>query len=486
MRKIPLGAVLASVCLLSGCLVGPRYQRPVVTAPPVFRGQEGEAQKASIADLPWWQIFQDETLRGLIKTAVANNNDLRMAAARVEQARQFAAQARSEYSPGVGYEAGISGGKNESLGNPANSSGKTRGTVLVGIGAAWEADVWGRIRRSNEYALARYLGTEQGRRGVMLSLVSSVAQAYLELLELDLRLEIARRNVNSFQASLKIFEERLNAGTASRLETARAQAALATIAAAIPELERRIALQENQIQILLGSTPGPIPRKGSLLEQTLPPEVPAGLPSSLLERRPDVLEAEAAVRAANAQIGIAAAAVFPKIGLTALFGRVSSPLADFTAGRLSVWSVAATAAGPIWEGGGIRARKRQAVAVWEQARIGYEQTVLGAFRDVSNALITREKLEGVRARQMEAVKAYQAAVEVSLQRYTAGKSSYFEVLEAQQQLVPTENALAQTELDRRLVIVQLYQALGGGWNLSNAEWSGPPAGFQPSAPNPSP
>jgi multidrug efflux system outer membrane protein len=486
MRRIRLGVVLASVCLLSGCLVGPRYQRPVVTAPPVFRGQEGEAQKASIADLPWWEIFQDEALRGLIKTAIANNNDLRIAAARVEQARQFARLARSDYFPGVGYQVGISGGRNESLGTPIDSGGKSRGTIAVGIGAAWEADVWGRIRRSNEYALARYLGTEQGRRGVLLSLVSGVAQAYLELLELDLRLEIARRNVNSFQASLKIFEERLNAGTASRLETARAQAALATIAAAIPELERRIALQENQIQILLGSTPGPIPRKGTLLEQTLPPEVPAGLPSSLLERRPDVLEAEAAVRAANAQIGIAAAAVFPKIGLTALFGRVSSPLADFTAGRLSVWSVAATAAGPIWEGGGIRAQKRQAVAVWEQARIGYEQTVLGAFRDVSNALITREKLEGVRARQMEAVKAYQAAVEVSLQRYTAGKSSYFEVLEAQQQLVPTENALAQTELDRWLVIVQLYQALGGGWNLSNAEWSGPPAGFQPSAPNPSP
>jgi multidrug efflux system outer membrane protein len=458
----------------------------VVTSPPVFRGQEGEAQKASIADLPWWEIFQDEALRSLIQTAIANNNDLRIAAARVEQARQFARQARSDYFPGVGYQVGASGGKNEYLGTPAGSSGKTQGTFAVGLGAAWEADVWGRIRRSNEYALAKYLGTEQGRRGVLLSLVSGVAQAYLELLELDLRLEIAHRNVNSFQGSLKIFEERLNAGTASRLETARAQAALSTTAAAIPDLERRIAIQENQIRILLGASPGPIPRKGTLLEQTLPPEVPAGLPSSLLERRPDVLEAEAAVRAANAQVGIAAAAVFPKIGLTALFGRSSSPLVEFTAGRLSVWSVAATAAGPIWEGGGIRAQKRQAVAVWEQARIGYEQTVLGAFRDVSNALITREKLEGVRARQLEAVKAYQVAVEVSLKRYTAGKSSYFEVLEVQQQLVPAENALAQTELDRRLVIVELYKALGGGWNLSNAGWSAPPAASQPPLPSPNP
>jgi multidrug efflux system outer membrane protein len=472
MRRIRGGAVAAAACLLSGCLVGPRYQRPAVTAPPVFRGPAGEAQKASIADLGWWEIFRDETLGGLVKTAIANNNDLRIAAARVEQARQYAAEARAAYRPGVGYEAGLSGGRNESLGNPAGSSGITRGTVAVGLGAVWEADVWGRIRRSNEYALARYLGTEQGRRGVLLSLVSSVARAYLELLGLDLRLEIARRNVESFQGSLKLFEERLNAGAASRLETARAQAALATTAAAIPELERRIALQENQIRILLGAAPGPIPRRGTLLEQTLPPDVPAGLPSSLLERRPDVLEAEAAVRAANAQVGIVAAALFPKIGLTALFGRVSSPLADFTAGRVSVWSVAGMATGPIWEGGGIRARKRQAVAVWEQARIAYEQAALGAFRDVSNALITREKLEEVRARQMEAVRAYQDAVEVSLSRYRAGRSSYFEVLEAQQQLVPAENALAQTELDRRLVIVQLYQALGGGWNLSDAEWSG--------------
>jgi multidrug efflux system outer membrane protein len=483
MRTFLSATALALSFLLSGCLVGPRYKRPAVTSPPVFRGQQGEAQKASIADLPWWEIFQDETLRDLIKTALANNNDLRIAAARVEQARQFARMARSEYHPGVGYQASISGGKNEFLGSPGDSSGKQRGAVGVVLGASWEADVWGRIRRSNEYALAAYLGTEHGRRGVMLSLVSNVAQAYFELLELDLRLEIARRNVKSFQESLNLFESRLNAGAASRLETSRAQGAVSTTAAVIPELERQIAIQENQIRILLGAAPGAIPRKGTLLEQTLPPEVPQGLPSSLLERRPDVLQAETVVRAANAQIGIAAAAAFPRIGLTALFGRTSGPLEDFTLGRKSIWSVAGSAAGPIWEGGSIRAQKRQAVAIWEQTRIGYEQTVLGAFRDVSNALITRQKLEEVRAQQMDAVKAYRAAVDVALKRYTAGRSSYFEVLDAQQQLFPAENALAQTELNRRLVIVQLYQALGGGWNLTNAQWSGPPAGA-PAPPHP--
>jgi multidrug efflux system outer membrane protein len=457
----------------------------VVTAPAVNRGQ-ATAEAASLADLPWWEVFQDETLRGLVKTALANNNDLRVAVKRVEQARQLTVQAHAEYMPNVGYEAGISEGKNESLGNPAPSNGARRGTFAVGLAAAWEADVWGRIRRLNEVALANYLASEQGRRGVLLSLVSSVAQAYFELLELDLRLEIARRNVQAFEGSRKIFQERLEGGTASRLETARAEGALAATAATIPELERRMAIQENEIHLLLGSAPGPIPHPGTLLEQTIPPTVPAGLPSELLERRPDVLQAEMAVRAANAKIGIAMAAFFPKIGLTTLLGRVSSPLDDFTSGRMNVWSAAASLAGPIWEGRGLRAQKLQAVAAWEQARIEYEQAALSAFRDVSNALITREKLETVRDRQMEAVKAFQDAVEVSQQRYMAGKSGYFEVLEAQQQLVPAENALAQTELDRRLVIVQLYHALGGGWHLGDADWVGPPAGAPPAAPKQNP
>lgn len=464
-----LACQLAIGSLLTGCLVGPNYKRPSVAAPPTYRGQD-RAQQASFADLPWWEVFKDDTLRSLIKTALANNQDLRIAAARVEQARQFARQTKSEYYPGVGYEGAISGGKNESLGSPTLSGKSPRGTVAVAVAAAWEADVWGRIRRLNEAARAQYLGTEQARRGVMLSLVSSVAQAYFELLELDLRLEIARSNLRSFQESLDLFQRRLDGGTASRLETSRAQGVVSSTAAVIPEFERQIALQENEIQILLGSTPGPIARNGTLLQETIPPDVPAGLPSALLERRPDVLAAESSVRAANAQIGVTAAALFPKIGLTALLGRASSPLEDITSGKWSIWSIAGSAAGPIWEGGGLRAQKRQAVAFWEQTRIQYEQTVLAAFRDVSNALITREKLEDVRARQIESVKAYQDAVDVALQRYSAGKSSYFEVLDAQQQLFPAEILLATTELGRRLAIVQLYEALGGGWKLTDAQF----------------
>jgi multidrug efflux system outer membrane protein len=478
LRAIAAGAAL----LLGGCVVGPNYQRPVVTPPAVSRGQAAP-ESASLADLPWWDVFRNDTLRELVRTAIANNNDLRVAVQRVEQARLYRVQTHSEYLPGVGYQVGVSGGQNESLGNPAGSSGAQRGTIAVGLAATWEADVWGRIRRLNEYSLAGYLASEQARRGVLLSLVTGVAQAYFELLELDLRLDIARRSVQSFEGSLRIFQERLEAGTASRLDSTRAEAALASTAAAIPELERRIAIKENEIHLLMGSAPGGIARQGTLLEQTLPPEVPAGIPSQLLERRPDVLGAEMAVRAANAQIGLAIAAFFPRIGLTTLLGRVSSPLLDFTAGRTNVWGGAATALGPIYAGRSLQAQKRQAIAAWEQTRIEYEQTVLSAFHDVSNALITREKLEAIRQRQIEAVRAYQDAVEVSTQRYVAGKSGYFEVLEAQQQLFPAENALAQTELDRRLVIVQLYQALGGGWQLGDAEWSSPPAaGAPPPAP----
>jgi multidrug efflux system outer membrane protein len=475
MRRLYPSVVLAAGCFLGGCVVGPQYKRPAVTPPLVFRGQDGEAQQASIADLPWWELFKDEALHGLIKSAIANNNDLRVAVARVEQARQAAVQAHSEYLPTVGYQVAISGGKNESLGNPIAAGGRQQGTAAIGLAAAWEADVWGRIRRSNEFALARYLQTEHARRGVLLSLVSGLARAYFGLLELDLRLEIAHRNVAAFEDSLKLFQARLEAGTASRLETARARAAVEITAANIPELERRIAIQENEIRILLGSVPGPITRRGTLLQQTLPPDVPAGLPSSLLERRPDILEAESGVRAANAQIGIATAAFFPKIGLTAVLGQVSSPLEDFVSGRASVWGLAASAAGPIYTGRFLRSRKREAIAAWEESRIQYEQAVLGAFRDVSNALITREKLDAVRTHQMEAVKSYEEAVAVALQRYNAGKSGYLEVLDAQLLLFPAENALAQTELDRRLALVQLYQALGGGWNLADAGWSGPPA-----------
>jgi NodT family efflux transporter outer membrane factor (OMF) lipoprotein len=259
-------------------------------------------------------------------------------------------------------------------------------------------------------------------------------------------------------------------GVAFKLDTSRAEAAQAASAANIPEFERQIALQENVISVLLGSNPHPIVHTAKLLDEIVPPDIPVGLPSALLERRPDVLAAEQQVRAANAQVGVAIANFFPQIGLTALLGQASTPLSRITAGSANVWSIAGNFTGPIYQGGALTAQKRQAVAFWQQTKLQYEQTALNAFTDVSNALISRQKFEATRIEQARSVAAYQQAVTVSLQRYTAGRASYFEVLDAQQQLYPQQTFLAQTELNRRLVIVQLYLALGGGWNLTDSDW----------------
>jgi multidrug efflux system outer membrane protein len=263
------------------------------------------------------------------------------------------------------------------------------------------------------------------------------------------------------------------------LETSRADAARAVAAASIPELERQIVLKENQISVLIAKNPEGIVHTAKLLDQIVPPSIPAGLPSALLERRPDILEAEERMRFANARVGVATAAFFPRLGLTTFFGRASAPLSELSSGQATVWSVAGNLAGPLYQGGALKAQKRQAVVFWQQMRLEYEMTALRAFQDVSDTLISREKYDSIRVAQMQAVDAYRQSVTVSLDRYVAGRASYFEVLEAQQQLYPAENALAITELNRRVVIVQLYKALGGGWNLSDPQWIGPIAQGQP-------
>lgn len=465
----------AVVFLFLGCAVGPNYQRPKVNAPTEYRGSEGSDPQASIADLPWWEVFKDPRLKELVQAAIANNYDLQIAVTRIEQSRQIAAQARSQYFPFLNYGVTASNGKNEFAGAVVPNEGQTRGAFVAAASVAWEADLWGRIRRENEAARAQYLATEEARRGVMLSLVSDVAQAYFELLDLDLQLDIAKRTTESFSQTVNLFTQRLEGGVASKLDTSRAEAAQATAAASIPELERQIALKENQISVLLGKNPDSIPHRANLLNQVVPPDVPSGLPSALLERRPDILEAEEHLRASNAQIGVATANFFPRIGLTALFGRASSPLDSLSSGQATVWTIAGNLAGPIYQGGALRAQKRQVVALWEQSKLQYAQTAQLAFQDVSNALVSRIKYEATRVEQARAVHAYQESVKVSLQRYLAGKASYFEVLDAQLQLYPAEYALAFTELNRRTVVVQLYKALGGGWNLKDPDWAGPPS-----------
>lgn len=468
--RILVAVILASSFVLSGCMVGPNYKRPPIAAPPVFRGEQGAQEQASLADLPWWEVFKDENLKGLIQESLKNNYDLRIAVTRVEQARQIALQARSLYYPTVDYQGEVARGRNTFLASPTPvGDNKTGDSLLLAFSAAWEIDFWGRLRRTNEASRAQFYATEEFKRGVMLLLVSDVAQTYFELLELDLELEIALRTTNSFDESLRIFTQRFEGGIASKLETSRAEASLASTAARIPELERQIEIKENQLNVLLGRNPAPIPRTTTLLQQTIPVDVPAGLPSELLERRPDVLQAEMNLITANAQVGVAKANFFPKIGLTALFGSVSAELTAFTSGT-TAWGVAATLAGPLFQGGRLKAEYRQAVAVWEEFKLQYESTTLSAFQDVANTLITRQKLEGVLTEQTRAVVALQEAVRISTLRYVAGKAGYFEVLEAQQELFPAENAVAFTELNRLLVIVQLYRSLGGGWNLNDDQW----------------
>jgi outer membrane protein, multidrug efflux system len=458
--------MVVAALVLSGCAVGPNFLRPWVNTPENFRSAPTSVDPFSIADLPWWKVFRDERLQNLIQQALTNNYDLRIAVSRVEQAWQIAAQARAQFFPQVNYDGGIARGKNSLFGSIVPNEGKTQSSTFIDLSVFWEVDLWGRIRRLNEAARAQYLATDEARRGVTISLVSSVAQAYFELLELDLQLDIARRNTQSFADTLKIFTLRLEQGVASKLETASAEGLLTATAANIPELERQIVLKENQINVLLGRNPAPVERTAALLDEKMPVAIPAGLPSSLLQRRPDIRQAEENLRAANAQVGVAVANFFPQIGLTSLFGKASPELSGFTAGTANLWAVAGNVAGPIFQGGALVAQYRQAKAAWEEARLRYEQTVLNAFQEVSNALISRQKYQEVQVQQLRSVRAYEEAVEVSLKRYIAGKASYYEVLQNQQNLFPAETILAQTELNQLLAVVQLYKALGGGWTAS--------------------
>ncbi|MDR2980828.1 MAG: efflux transporter outer membrane subunit [Puniceicoccales bacterium] len=463
--------ILFSALGLAGCAVGPDYEPPKVDVPEAFRDQPAtpEASTESIADLGWWEVYKDERLQELIHTALENNKDLKVAAARVEQSRQMSAQARSQYFPSVTASGGISRGRNQYDGSPNPQGGSTSDDALAVLGATWEIDVWGRIRRLNESAQARYLSSEEGRSGVILSLVGDVAQSYFELLELDLELEIAHRTTESFERSARIFGERRQGGVASRLETSRAEAARAQAAASIPDVERAIAQKENQLSILLGQPPGKIERTVKFAEKLVPPEVPIGIPASLLSRRPDLRASEQNLRAANADIGVAIAEYFPKIGLSTFLGRVSPEVSAFTAGSGNAWSVAGSAAMPIFEAGRITAQVREARARWDEAVAQHDSSVLNALGEVSNALIAREKYSASRVEWEKAVTALNDAVSVSMARYAIGEASYYEVLEAQQELFPAENSLARTRLNHVLSVVQLYRALGGGWQAENVK-----------------
>jgi multidrug efflux system outer membrane protein len=455
MRTLKLSfLVLFFAWFASGCVVGPKYQKPVTTAPPDFR-QLQNASATSIADQEWWQIFQDEQLQKLIHTAIQNNYDLRIAAIRVEQARATARINASGLYPQVDVGASVGQSKTPPFGNITSASLTPQ--------LSWEIDFWGRLRKERDAGQYFLLASEEGRNGVLITLISDVATDYFLLRELDLQLQIARETINARQGTLDLFNKLKQAGVNSGLDIAQAEADLAAAEASVPDLERQIVQQENALRLLLAQTPGEIPRGKSLTEQNLPPEVPAGLPSDLLERRPDIREAEASLRAFNALVGVARADFFPQISLTGLFGVASDALTGLSDGAGGTYSVGGSLLAPVFNGGRIRASYRLAMQQWEESKVTYEKSVQNSFREVSDALIQYQKLRELRVVQERQVTALERSLHLSSIRYSGGLSSYLEVLDAQRGLFNAQIALAQTKGGQLIALVQLYRALGGGW-----------------------
>jgi outer membrane protein, multidrug efflux system len=472
MRK--LVCLSLSFFLLAGCTVGPKYKRPTVSAPG-NNYLDPSPQPNSIADLSWWDLFKDPVLQQLIQEALKNNYNVRIAAARVEEERALIGVARSFFFPQVGYGANISGQRAPTVPNHTYYG--------YNLNLSWELDLWGRIRRLNEQQRAVFLATEEAQRGVWLSLVSDLAQAYFELRALDAQREIALETGRSFQETFDLFSKRVEGGASSGLETSRAEGALANVLAQIPDLQRQITAKENQINLLLGRNPGPIPRGALLSAQNDMDVVPAGLPSTLLERRPDLRQAEQEMIAANAAVGVAKANFFPVISLTGLLGGVSPQLSGLVSSGTQ-WSAAAGLAGPLFTGGQLKSQYRAAQARSDQARLFYQSVATQAFGEVSTALAAHQELAEALQQEVRSAKAYEESVRLANKRYDSGLSSYFEVIDAKLNLYPVQQFEVQYDLGRKVALVNLYLALGGGWKLSDADWVKSPAIAAPNSASP--
>lgn len=454
-----LNAALAPL-LLTACTMGPDYRKPEIAPPASFRSQAAQTGARSVADMPWQSVFTDKALQALITESLANSNDLRIAVARIQQARAMVEVARSEGIPQFGYEGAAEGGRGAVPQNE-NVRPVTFGNFSGLLTAAWELDIWGRIHRTNEAAQANLLGQEEVRRGVMLTLVSDIAANYFRLIELDQELAIAQESAKVYKGTLDLFTLRFQAGRDSRLPVERAQSAYDSSTAAIHDLTRQISQLENAISTLVGAYPKAIPR-GTPLDAQAVPETPLGSTTALLQRRPDILEAEQKMIAANAEIGVAAANFFPKIGLSAFVGGQAISVSNTTTG-FGVWGAALDMAGPIFSGGRLEGLYHQRQAFWDETVAQYKQRILAAFHETSDALVARQTLVSREAAIQSQVRALQHASDLALDRYRSGRASYFEILEAQQQLFPAKNVLAQTRRDQLVAVVNLYKALGGGW-----------------------
>jgi len=460
-RLIALSLIML---LASGCAVGPNYKRPSVTVPGTYRGaipQEATQPAAeSIGDQKWWEVFQDPQLQDLIHTALQQNYDVRIAATRILQAQAQVGITRADQLPTIsgGVEA-VNQRSARSKFFPAFETSSNQ----VDLSLAWELDFWGKYRRATESARANLLATQWARQAVISTLVSDVAAAYFQLRELDLELEISRRTLASRRDSLQLTQTLASGGATSMLDVRQAEQLVFTAAETIPDLERRIEQQENFLSILLGNNPGPITRGTKLTEQPHAPEIPAGLPSSLLERRPDIRQAEAQLIAANAQIGVAKAAYFPQITLTASGGYQSSALTSLFTGPAGLWNFGGSLVQPIFTGGRIRSNVKFTEARQQEAALIYQQTIQQAFRGVSDALVEYRKDREFREQQEQLTFSAQDAARLSETRYRGGATSYLEVLTNETNYFDAELGLAQAQLNELVALVRIYRNLGGGW-----------------------
>jgi len=452
--------------IVAGCApVGANYARPEMRSPSEFRFVQEPAQAQSLADLPWWEVFDDVALQTLVWEAVSNNLDVRVAAARVEEARARAGIAKSFLYPQVdgtasyGLRVSSSTAKDNGLGD---NDDHTRQSAVIGVGLSWELDLFGRIRREHEAALAVVLATDQGRRGVLVTLLADVATSYFRLRELDEQLAIARATLRINDDTVTYFRNRLDGGVSNRLELDRIQALRSETAAAIPAIENDIAVTENALALLLGRPPSTIDREGNPLDM-LPPAVPIGVPASLLERRPDVVEAEQLLAAANADIGAAKALFYPTISLTGFGGAVGADLSKFLGGTGAIWSVGAGLLQPIYNGGRNKANLAAARARFDQALAQYQKAALNGYREVADALVTIQKLATVRVERQTGVTVLTDAADLARSRYDSGLASYIEILTADEDLFQQQLLLAQTRGAELRARAEIYRALGGGW-----------------------
>ena len=467
---------LVTVLLLSACMMGPDYKRPDIPPAEAWRLSTGTSE--SIANLPWWDLLQDQTLQGLIRTSLAENLDLRVAVATIEQYQAQFTIARFDLAPSLSATGtgayfhstsnaiGIPAGSGAiSIPSGTRSGGTDFGSEFGGVGVRWEIDVWGRIRRSIEAAQAQLLGQMENQRTIVIGLVSNVAQAYFELRALDLQMEITKRTLKAWEESVGISRMRFQHGDISKLDLNQFEAERASTAAQLADLEQQAVQKENLLSVLLGHRPMSIPRGATLTAQIMPPEVPPGLPSDLLQRRPDILMAEQELAGATANIGVAEAQQFPAVSLTGNAGVSALQLTGLAAqGPFGTFGALGSISAPLFNATALGYQVTATEAKMRQALAAYQRTILSAFQDVENALIAVQKAREKRTAQEQQVEALQSAFGFATQRYQGGRASYLDVLTAQRNLFTAELALADTRRAQLTSMVQLYKALGGGWS----------------------